>query len=148
MDFSGVCKLNWEYKNIFYPLKKEGLLGEQILDEVELEQAFNEYGIQGWELISLLNMRNGFVAIFKRPLTHSNDHFPIKEEQSQADVQDSADQTYGDEQIVEEQEQGFVGKYQQDRLVLENEEELYFDEDDDPSEDTPSDQDAGSIRIE
>lgn len=60
--------MKWSYKTIHFALKKEGLLGAGFLDETEIEQALNEYGRSGWELISVLDVQDGIIAMFKQPL--------------------------------------------------------------------------------
>lgn len=60
--------MRWAYKTIQYGLKKEGLLGSSFLDEAEVEQSLNEFGQAGWELVSLLGMQDGIMAVFKQPL--------------------------------------------------------------------------------
>lgn len=60
--------MRWSYKNVHYDYKKEGLLGGTFLDETEIEQSMNEFGHAGWELVSLLDVHDGLVAIFKQPL--------------------------------------------------------------------------------
>ncbi|MEN8189789.1 MAG: DUF4177 domain-containing protein [Thermodesulfobacteriota bacterium] len=60
--------MRWSYKNVHYGLKKEGLLGSGFLDEAEVEQSLNEYGRAGWELVSLIEIHDGLLAIFKQPL--------------------------------------------------------------------------------
>jgi len=60
--------MRWSYKTIHYELKKEGLLGSAFLDEPEIELSLNQYGKAGWELVSLLETRDGLVAVFKQPL--------------------------------------------------------------------------------
>lgn len=60
--------MRWAYKTIQYGLKKEGLLGSSFLDEAEVEQSLNEFGQAGWELVSLLGMHDGIMAVFKQPL--------------------------------------------------------------------------------
>ncbi len=60
--------MRWAYKTVQYRLKKEGLLGGSFLDEAELEQSLNEFGQAEWELISLLGMQDGIMAVFKQPL--------------------------------------------------------------------------------
>lgn len=60
--------MKWSYKTIHFALKKEGLLGGGFLDETEIEQALNEYGRSGWELVSVLDVQDGIIAIFKQPL--------------------------------------------------------------------------------
>ena len=58
--------MEWRYKTVHYGVKKEGLLGGSFLDEEEMEISLNEYGEQGWELVSLLEVRDGVVAVFKQ----------------------------------------------------------------------------------
>lgn len=60
--------MRWSYKTVLYELKKEGLLGSAFLDESEIEQSLNEFGVSGWELISMLETRDGIIAVFKQPL--------------------------------------------------------------------------------
>lgn len=60
--------MRWGYKTIQYGLKKEGLLGSSFLDEAEMEQSLNEFGLAGWELVSLFAMQDGLMAVFKQPL--------------------------------------------------------------------------------
>lgn len=58
----------WCYKTVHYELKKEGLLGSNFLDEAEIEESLNEYGRGGWELVSIMNIHAGIIAIFKQPM--------------------------------------------------------------------------------
>ena len=60
--------MRWSYKSVLYELKKEGLLGSAFLDESEIEQSLNEFGTAGWELVSMLETRDGIMAVFKQPL--------------------------------------------------------------------------------
>ncbi|PID41326.1 MAG: hypothetical protein CR981_03585 [Proteobacteria bacterium] len=59
--------MNWSYKTVHFELKKEGLLGSGVLDESEMEQELNEFGCNGWELISVLEVQDGVIAFFKQP---------------------------------------------------------------------------------
>jgi hypothetical protein len=63
--------MRWSYKTILYELKKEGLLGSAFLDESEIEQSLNEFGTTGWELVSMLETRDGIIAVFKQPLARA-----------------------------------------------------------------------------
>lgn len=67
--------MRWSYKTVHFELKKEGLLGSTFLDESEIEQSLNEYGRSGWELMSMLETRDGLIAIFKQPLDISSGGF-------------------------------------------------------------------------
>lgn len=60
--------MRWSYKTVHFELKKDGLLGSAFLDESEIEQSLNEYGQGGWELISMLETRDGLIAVFKQGL--------------------------------------------------------------------------------
>lgn len=61
--------IRWCYKTVFYELKKEGILGGIFLDEAEVEESLNEYGKAGWELVSVMEIHGGLIAIFKQPIT-------------------------------------------------------------------------------
>ncbi len=74
--------MRWSYKTVIYELKKEGLLGSAFLDESEIEQSLNEFGATGWELISLLETRDGVIAVFKQPLGRVSIQ-PVYEEQEE-----------------------------------------------------------------
>ncbi len=60
--------MRWNYKTVYFQLKKEGFLGNAFLDEAEVEESLNEYGQAGWELVSMLETDDGLIAIFKKPL--------------------------------------------------------------------------------
>ena len=59
--------MKWSYKTVHFELKKEGILGSGFLDESEIEQELNEYGLAGWELVSVLEVHDGMIAFFKQP---------------------------------------------------------------------------------
>lgn len=60
--------MRWSYKTHFFELKKDGLLGGSFLDESEIEEVLNSYGRHGWELVSMLDTRDGVSAVFKQPV--------------------------------------------------------------------------------
>ncbi len=60
--------MRWSYKTVHYELKKEGLLGNSFLDEVEVEESLNEFGHAGWELVSLIEVKDGLIGVLKQPL--------------------------------------------------------------------------------
>lgn len=60
--------MRWIYKTVHFELKKEGLLGSTFIDETEVEQELNEYGRSGWELISLMEVKDGLIGVLKQPL--------------------------------------------------------------------------------
>lgn len=64
----------WEYKVHKFEVGST-LLGAVNIKEEEIEKTFNLYGVQGWELVSALDI-NSFdgvssfiVATFKRPMS-------------------------------------------------------------------------------
>lgn len=61
--------MNWSYKTTHFSMKKEGLLGNAFLDEAEIEGTLNEFGKAGWELVSLMEVNDGLIAVFKQPFT-------------------------------------------------------------------------------
>ncbi len=70
--------MRWSYKTIYYELRKDGLLGGSFLDEAEMEESLNEYGHAGWELVSIIEMKDGLIAFLKQPLDRSMQ--PLAEE--------------------------------------------------------------------
>lgn len=60
--------MRWSYRTVHFELKKEGLLGSAFIDESEIEETLNEYGAAGWELVSMLETRDGVIAVFKQPM--------------------------------------------------------------------------------
>ena len=77
--------MRWSYKTVLYELKKEGLLGSAFLDESEIEQSLNEFGAAGWELVSMLETRDGIMAVFKQPLARVAVQ-PVEEEEEIGEV--------------------------------------------------------------
>lgn len=65
--------MRWIYKTVHFELKKEGLLGSSFIDETEIEQELNEYGRSGWELISLMEVKDGLIGVLKQPLDELSD---------------------------------------------------------------------------
>ncbi len=59
--------MRWNYKTTHFNMKKEGLLGNAFLDEAEIEATLNEFGTSGWELVSLMEVTDGLIAVFKQP---------------------------------------------------------------------------------
>ena len=80
--------MRWSYKTVLYELKKEGLLGSAFLDESEIEQSLNEFGATGWELISLLETRDGVIAVFKQPLGRVSTQPVYEEQEEEEDVRE------------------------------------------------------------
>ena len=57
----------WRYRTIVFEYKKDGLLGEQFIDEEEMETTLNEAGRAGWELISATMVQDGLLTLLKQP---------------------------------------------------------------------------------
>ena len=72
--------MRWSYKTEHFSLKKEGLLGSAFLDEAEIELSLNEFGNSGWELVSILEVNDGVIAIFKQPFNKNLSQVIQKEE--------------------------------------------------------------------
>ena len=65
--------MKWGYKTVHFELKKEGILGSGFLDESEIEQELNEFGQNGWELVSVLEVHDGIIVFFKQQLGQQTD---------------------------------------------------------------------------
>jgi len=64
--------IRWRYKTIHVDLKKDGILGSPFLDEEELERSLCHYGQDGWELVTVLEVQDGLVALCKQPFAGEN----------------------------------------------------------------------------
>ena len=100
--------MRWIYKTIHFEMKKEGLLGVTFIDETEIEQELNEYGRSGWELISLLEVKDGLIGVLKQPLDEPSVYdedssfdqrvtFKLPEEIFETYAVDDADDSFIDE---------------------------------------------------
>jgi hypothetical protein len=87
--------LRWSYKTEHFSLKKDGLLGSAFIDEVEIELSLNEYGHAGWELVSLMEVNDGLIAVFKQPLSQgiaSIDSSVLEEQEEALETQPVTEQ--------------------------------------------------------
>ncbi|MEN8198824.1 MAG: DUF4177 domain-containing protein [Thermodesulfobacteriota bacterium] len=123
--------IRWGYKTVHFGLKKDGLLGSGFLDEAEIEITLNEYGHGGWELVSMMEVNDGLIAVFKQPLSRRSTVL------SPEDVE-----------VVEEQvpEHGLPEPPSQDEMV-ESGQGTDPGEDRDGAFEGDDDADVGSIRI-
>lgn len=96
--------MRWSYKTILYELKKEGLLGSAFLDESEIEQSLNEFGATGWELISMLETRDGIIAVFKQPLGRLSVQPVYQEQEEDSRVISAPQQPQAVREVVRERE--------------------------------------------
>lgn len=126
--------MGWTYKTIHYGLKKDGLLGGSFFDEKELEESLNEYGRLGWELISLLEVRDGVVAVFKQAVKANTTSPVIEKEKDIA------------EEVTAEEEKPIIKQKVENHSPPKPD---YIIEKEDVEEVKESqDRDIGSIRIE
>jgi hypothetical protein len=154
--------VRWSYKTIHFEMKKDGLLGGIFLDESEMEEILNEFGKAGWELISMLDTREGVIGIFKQPLLEelqTKPYIPQQVEppvttvvaQPEKDDDEPGLHVYGqadEEESEEVLEDDIVDEWE---TVEEDHVEPDFEFEPEPDDDTPEDDDApdvGSIRIE
>lgn len=111
--------MRWSYKTEHFSLKKDGLLGSAFIDEVEIELSLNKYGHAGWELVSLMEVNDGLIAVFKQPLSQGiasidssvleeqeevMEKQPVTEQEASVltDEEDSAAQSEQEKEILEE----------------------------------------------
>jgi len=59
--------VNWRYRTILFEYQKDGLLGDRYIDDEEVETTLNEQGLEGWELVSVTQIKDGLLAFCKRP---------------------------------------------------------------------------------
>jgi hypothetical protein len=99
--------MKWSYKTVHFELKKEGILGSGFLDESEIEQELNEYGLAGWDLVSVLEVHDGMIAFFKQPFGSGLSTKVIDTEDSDQESENSQQQTasvQGAEPVLDESE--------------------------------------------
>ncbi|WP_163339638.1 DUF4177 domain-containing protein [Desulfopila sp. IMCC35008] len=154
--------MRWSYKTIHFEMKKDGLLGGVFLDESEMEEILNEFGKAGWELISMLDTRDGIVGVFKQPLLEELQTKPYTPRQEETPVTmpvtpSEEDQGESGLMVYEQLEEETPAEEPEDDIVeeweavedadVESEPELTTELDDDSPEDDDA-PDVGSIRIE
>lgn len=124
--------MRWCYKTIHFALKKEGFLGSSFLDEAEVEQALNDYGQSGWELVSIIETEDGVIAVFKQPLDPAGEtvtpdqvsrHTPIKN----TATEEPAMEYWGEDDLITEQDviEDRTGGEVEDDADGEDDDELY-----------------------
>ena len=143
--------MRWSYKTVHFELKKDGILGGAFLDESELEQSLNEYGLSGWELISMLEVRDGVIAVFKQALA-----LPERSSAPAADAQAEKAPIFR-KNIEEERKPAQPSIFRRSdnlppprKYPLPAKENIQIDKsvDEDRDEDSSPPADLGSIRIE
>ncbi len=135
--------MGWAYKTIHYGLKKDGLLGGTFFDEEELEESLNEYGRLGWELISLLEVRDGVVAVFKQPVGERLINPVLEKEENCNDV--SKEVVVEEEKPIIKQKVEIQSTPKPDYII---EKEEIAEDGDVEEQEEPKDRDIGSIKIE
>lgn len=58
--------MKWQYRTIVFEFAKDGLLGDQYINDEEMETALNEQGVYGWELVNVVMIQEGVLAVLKR----------------------------------------------------------------------------------
>ncbi len=104
--------VRWCYKTVHYELKKEGLLGGIFLDEAEIEESLNDFGKAGWELVSLLEIHGGLIAIFKQPINFASSLVEEREKEIITPRREIEEENYLDEVNEAEDAPGDIEKPQ------------------------------------
>ena len=92
--------MRWGYKTVHFELKKEGILGSGFLDESEIEQELNEFGQNGWELVSVLEVHDGIIVFFKQQLgqqTELSQHYSHHDGETQDFREDGLEESEPEE---------------------------------------------------
>ncbi len=139
--------MRWIYKTVHFEMKKEGLLGSTFFDETEIEQELNEYGRSGWELISLMEIKDGLIGVLKQPLdepsAYDEDFSFDKQVNMKPPVAVKRRET---EEIFETYA---VGDEAEDQVLTDLAEENVIVEEDESNEEQPvKERKIGEIRIE
>ncbi len=134
--------MRWAYKTVHYGLKKDGLLGGAFLDDEELEESLNDYGKSGWELLSLLEVRDGVIAVFKQPLEVAGRE--LMGRSSEKKVQPAMEQEIQKDLPDPLEEKPVVKR----SLMMDDVPRPDYIIESDPSPESEKGRDAGAIRIE
>lgn len=59
--------MKWQYRTIVFEFAKDGLLGDKYINDEEMEATLNEQGNQGWNLVNVVMIQEGLLAVLKRP---------------------------------------------------------------------------------
>ncbi len=59
--------MTYRYRTIVFEFAKDGILGERYIDDEEMEKTLNSQGRLGWELVSVVMIQDGVLAVLKRP---------------------------------------------------------------------------------
>jgi hypothetical protein len=57
----------WQYRTVLFEFQKDGLLGDRYLDDEKVASWLNQVGGEGWELVSVSDVKEGLLLILKRP---------------------------------------------------------------------------------
>ncbi len=58
--------MRWQYRTIIFEFAKDGLLGERYINDEEMEAALNKQGEKGWELVNVVMIQEGLLAVLKK----------------------------------------------------------------------------------
>lgn len=100
--------MRWSYKTVHFELKKEGLLGSTFIDEYEMEETLNDFGKSGWELVSMLDVRDGVIAVFKQPIGQSLVSSNVEVEDERVVIPDPEDMVSSSEAQTAQDDQPVV----------------------------------------
>ena len=130
--------MRWSYKTVRFDMKKEGILGSAFLDESEIEMTLNEFGSSGWEVVSLMEVQDGIIAVFKQPFAKGAipvEEYPDEEEQVVAEAVGEPRPIIRESESIDPEKE----EYARRQTLQEGSEETGSETDD---------TDVGSIRIE
>ncbi len=113
--------MKWSYKTVHFELKKEGLLGSGFLDESEIEQELNEFGLAGWELVSVLEVQDGIIAFFKQPLYREGSALARQMTDHENEKEDSVEDEQQDVSSADDLETAAHHDDDEDEDMVENE---------------------------
>ena len=139
--------MRWAYKTIHYGLKKDGLLGGSFLDENEMEESLNEYGESGWELVSLLEVRDGVIAVFKTSIDEYQEHHAPSAAEPKKNRDDCGEECEGDNESDQPEEVEVIEEVE-DVELAETGDENEVEADNGETDNDDINRDIGTIRIE
>jgi len=72
----------WQYRTVLFEFQRDGLLGDRFLDDEQVAEWLNRAGGEGWELVSVCDVKEGLLLILKRPAGEMGDGSPRPQGQS------------------------------------------------------------------
>ncbi|WP_028585521.1 hypothetical protein [Desulfogranum mediterraneum] len=141
----------WQYRTIVFEFAKDGLLGDRYLDDESMEKTLNEQGGMGWELVNVVMIQEGLLAVLKRSDKRSAPGAEQQAGQSQAPLSSGQKESPAPrvtaEAIGREELRHIQALEEQRRRAMQEQEQAQEEEQPEAQEEAPPEDQVGGIRI-